>query len=70
MANASPGYNGIPVYYDYQNLYDSQFRPFGMHAIQGSHYSLTDIYSKSSFQSLTSRSLTDGIRTTSDIPCL
>lgn len=32
MANASPGYNGIPVYYDYQNLYDSQFRPFGMHA--------------------------------------
>lgn len=32
MANGSPGYNGIPVYYDYQNLYDSQFRPFGMHA--------------------------------------
>ena len=32
MANVSPGYNGIPVYYDYQNLYDSQFRPFGMHA--------------------------------------
>lgn len=32
MANASSGFNGIPVYFDYQNLYDSQFRPFGMHA--------------------------------------
>lgn len=28
----SAGFNGIPVYYDYQNLYDSQFRPYGMHA--------------------------------------
>lgn len=26
------GFNGIPVYYDYQNLYDSSFRPYGMHA--------------------------------------
>lgn len=26
------GFNGIPVYYDYQNLYDSSFRPNGIHA--------------------------------------
>lgn len=26
------GFNGMPVYYDYQNLYDSSFRPYGMHA--------------------------------------
>lgn len=32
MANGSLGYNGMPVYYDYENLYDSQFRPFGMTA--------------------------------------
>lgn len=31
MAERS-GFNGIPVYYDYQNLYDSSFRPYGMHA--------------------------------------
>lgn len=28
----SAGFNGIPVYYDYNNLYDSQFRPNGMRA--------------------------------------
>mgnify|MGYP003293937149 CR=1 FL=1 len=28
----SNGFNGIPVYYDYQNMYDSQFRPYGMRA--------------------------------------
>lgn len=32
MANGSSGYNGMPIYYDYENLYDSQFRPFGMTA--------------------------------------
>ena len=32
MANGSLGYNGMPVYYDYENLYDAQFRPFGMTA--------------------------------------
>lgn len=32
MASGSGGFNGIPVYYDYQNLYDSSFRPYGMHA--------------------------------------
>ncbi len=26
------GFNGIPYLYDYQNGYDSQFRPYGMHA--------------------------------------
>lgn len=30
MAKGSLGFNGMPVYYDYQNMYDSQFRPFGM----------------------------------------
>lgn len=26
------GFNGIPYLYDYQNGYDSQFRPYGMHS--------------------------------------
>ena len=30
MSNGSPGFNGMPIYYDYQNMYDSMFRPFGM----------------------------------------
>ena len=30
MANGSSGFNGMPIYYDYQNMYDSMFRPFGM----------------------------------------
>ncbi len=32
MAGSGSGYNNMPVYFDYQNLYDSQFRPYGMHA--------------------------------------
>ena len=28
----SAGFNGIPVYYDYENAYNSQFRPYGMFA--------------------------------------
>lgn len=32
MAKSALGYNGMPLYYDYQNVYDSQFRPYGMHA--------------------------------------
>lgn len=30
MAKSTSGFNGMPVYYDYMNMYDSQFRPFGM----------------------------------------
>ena len=32
MVSALSGFNGMPVYYDYQNLYDSSFRPAGIHA--------------------------------------
>lgn len=32
MAKSSLGFNNMPVYYDYENMYDSQFRPYGMHA--------------------------------------
>ena len=32
MVRALSGFNGMPVYYDYQNLYDSSFRPAGIHA--------------------------------------
>lgn len=32
MAKSSLGFNNMPLYYDYENMYDSQFRPYGMHA--------------------------------------
>lgn len=32
MAERSSGFNGMPVYFDYNNLYSSQFRPYGMTA--------------------------------------